>query len=862
VQTRSGGRAWTGSLSYETNDFGSNSYGLNRITGSLSGPILNNLTFFLGGDLEGRQTSRQGKGVIDYPISVQAGRDTVLDVPGAPGVIASDTTQVEIQKWAIYTGRCDHFAASTNPDIASNYGYECRGVRIPGNPRSSIRVNTNVNWSYGTGSRLRFGAVFTGDQRRDIGTFSNAIQARGQNGSNSIYTLNWTQNLAQSAERALALEVGLSYQQDRFFLSALTRDSDVESYAPFGGFLIKPLEYVFDRDQFPIDQKLVENIRDGIPNSRRAPLDLRSRGYDLIRLYRTNPYGLTSLWSEGGGPTNRHRVNDENRWVGRATLDWQADRFNRVKLGGEYTAYDITSYNGNVGFGPFARAYIEQPVRWSGFMQDRLDLGDVVVEGGLRYDYYSSGAERTYLLDQLEGSPTYNEYVFMPNSTDYRGFSGQGFGPADCADRPPDPAVANDDGGCPLTIFRTDQSHDYLSPHIQVSFPVTRSTNFRLSYAHQVQAPDFGLVYDFRGTDIDFGKSIIFEFGIRHSFSADAVLDVSAYNKDNLSNTAVRQTQLFDPSTNAMRQVSIMTTADFGNVKGIDVRFDKRFGNLFNGTLAYTFESAKNTGSDPFSGFDIGRFNIDALAGDTDGPPQAILPTVQSRPHTLAGSFGLTFPNDWKAGTGVSWLENAGLFTTFRFASGTAYTRCPNNSQNAFNRSGGGCANGVIAGDLNAARLPMFKEFNLRVTKGFGLGGVDVTAYVDARNLFNFTNTLSVYSATGDVRSDEAFEQVWQGHSREFEGEAQANGAWTAEEAIALPAANGGCHDWVDQAGTPSSPSCFYLIRAEQRYGNGDRVFSSAEQRGATEAFFLSGNGLDTFRGPGRDVRLGLELNF
>ncbi len=97
---------------------------------------------------------------------------------------------------------------------------------------------------------------------------------------------------------------------------------------------------------------------------------------------------------------------------------------------------------------------------------------------------------------------------------------------------------------------------------------------------------------------------------------------------------------------------------------------------------------------------------------------------------------------------------------------------------------------------------------------------------------------------------------------REFEGEALVNGAWTPEEAIALPAANGGCHDWVDQATLPASPSCFYLIRAEQRYGDGDRVFSSAEQRAASEAQFFSGLGLDAFRGPGRDVRLGLELNF
>ena len=80
---------------------------------------------------------------------------------------------------------------------------------------------------------------------------------------------------------------------------------------------------------------------------------------------------------------------------------------------------------------------------------------------------------------------------------------------------------------------------------MQVSFPVTDRTNFRLSYSHQVQAPDFGLLLgginidlgntntnQVFGSDLDFGKTIAFEFGIRHAFNDDMVLDIAAYNKD------------------------------------------------------------------------------------------------------------------------------------------------------------------------------------------------------------------------------------------------------------------------------------------------------------------------------------------
>ena len=438
-----------------------------------------------------------------------------------------------------------------------------------------------------------------------------------------------------------------------------------------------------------------------------------------------------------------------------------------------------------------------------------------------------------------------------------------GEGPADCSA-----------SGCPLTIFRADQSHDYLSPHIQVSFPVTRQTNFRLSYAHQVQAPDFALVYaglntdlsitntnNSYGSDLDFGRTITFEFGVRHSFNQDMVLDVSAYNKDNLSNAAGRLVPLQDPLRGTVNNIRLLTNADFGNTKGINIRIDRRFGNLFNGTLAFTFEDAKNTGSDPFSFIDFGSRIVDAIGGGASPPPQAILPTDQSRPQTLAGSFSLQFPNDWRQGSGMSWLENAGLFATWRFASGTAFSRCPAEVGNENVLSGNPCVRSP-EGDLNGARLPMIKQFDLRATKGFGLGGVDITAYADIRNLFNFTNRLRVYTVSNDVVNGEAIDVRLQNDLSSLDTEAVANGAHKANHDMILPLADAACVDWVAASGESASPSCIYLIRAEARWGNGDRIFSVEEQATASLANFNRTRGLSFFTGRPREVRLGLELNF
>ncbi len=854
INTRSGGQAWNGSLSYETDEiFGTkSSLGFNRVTGSISGPITSGLTFFLGGDIEGQKSAGSGQNRIDNPIYVAAGRDTVVKNPSAIGDPNADTTEIEIQRFAVYTGDCDNISSS-NSGIASNYGFDCRGVRTPGSTRGSWRFNTNLNYSYGTGSRIKASAIFAQGQNRGFHLL-NPQNTTGDLSTNRIFTLNWTQNLSKSAERALALEAAVSYQQDRFTRSPLTLDSYNSSYDAFGGFMITPQEFLFDRDNFPLDDQLVDNFKNNKAGSRRSTYDLENTNqYEGIAEFRTNAYSLNTLWTESGGPDVRIRMNDEDRFVARASLDWQVDRFNRVKLGGEYTNYDIFEYNHNQTSQAFSDVYHQKPVAYNAFIQDRLDLGDVVLEGGLRYSYFDSKAERPFLLDQAPGSATFGEYVFFPRTASYQGTA-------------PD--------GRPLTIFRADESHSYLSPHIQVSFPVTRSTNFRLSYAHQVQQPDFSLVYaglntdlsitntnNTYGSDLDFGRTITFEFGIRHSFSPDMVLDISAYNKDNLSNAAGRLVSLQDPLNGRPQDIRLMTNADFGNTKGIDVRLDRRFGNLFNGTLAYTFEDAKNTGSDPFTYLDFGSRIVNQVSGGNQPPPQAILPTDNSRPHNLSGSFSLNFPNDWKQGTGLSWLENVGAFATFRFTSGTAFTRCPAETGNEFVLSGQVCSR-QFEGDINGSRLPMFKQFDMRFTKGFGLGGTDVTAYVDVRNLFNFENTLTVFATTNDIRNAEARQQTLDGNLDSWSREGTANGAVLADGSLDLSFGAGSCGTWVNQANQSAVPNCVYLIRAEERFGDGDGVFSLEEQTAASDAQYNRNFGEQRFLGAGRRVRVGLELNF
>jgi hypothetical protein len=879
LETKTGGQSFKGNFGFESDGFmgvrHNNSVGYNRIQVGVNGPIANNLTFSVSGALEGQSSATTGKDP-EVPLYTPVGTETFSDgshaiaVPNNETLV--DTSYVPVATFAVYRGNCNDIQSS-NTQIKDNYGVDCQGVRFPRSATSNYSVVGKLNYTFGAGNRVTFSSNLTQNQGRNMSvvngnysTLLNPAQATGFRNVNNLYTVSGNFNLNRSAERALALEAYLSYQTDQTLGSPLTSQSELDTRDPFMGFLIKPLDFRFNFDNFQLNDQLLTNYRSNTPGSRRSPYDLENTAqYAVVDQYRNNPYGLLG-WSESGGPTSRLNMYQEHRTVGRVGLDWQADRFNRVKLGGDFTFYDMNYYSHTLTSQAFSDVWHEKPTRYSGFMSDRLDLGDVVVDLGLRYDWYKTGASRTFLLDTVTSSATNGQWVYYPRVSSYG---------------------KNDPN---LQKQVDDASHGYLSPHIQVAFPVTQKTNFRLSYAHQVQAPDFGTMLTgintdlaitnsnhVYGSDLDFGKTITFEFGVRHEFNPDMVFDISAYNKDKLADASARLVSLYDPARGANNDIRLFTSADFGNVRGVDMQLQRRFGNLFTGQVSYTYQDAKNTGSDPFTYINFGSRIVDALSGGNAQPPQAILPTASSRTNTVAGVMSLNFPDGWNQGTAVGTiLQNFGVNAVFRYASGLPYTACVNN-QNESNIAGEGTV-GTLGGsacsgslsdagsDVNGVRLPSFKQLDMRFTKGFAIRGVDLTAYVDARNILNLTNVLSVFQGTRDVRNSKEAGITWANDSSGFADEAKKSSAYDAGNidlsfgGIADP--RDGCGAWVTSDGQPSPVNCVYLIRAEERFGDGDHIFTLEEQRRASTSQYLTVRGLNNFYGAPRRLRLGLEINF
>ncbi|HMG18612.1 MAG TPA: hypothetical protein VK573_07800, partial [Gemmatimonadales bacterium] len=305
--------------------------------------------------------------------------------------------------------------------------------------------------------------------------------------------------------------------------------------------------------------------------------------------------------------------------------------------------------------------------------------------------------------------------------------------------------------------------------------------------------------------------------------------------------------------------------ADFGNVRGVDFKLDRRFSNVFSGTVAYTFQIAKSTGSDPFSYFRTTARVISSLTGETAPPPQAILPTDDTRKHSIAGALALQLPSDWRRGTMLgNVLRDVGVFATFRFSSGLPYTLIRNSGE------------GVIQGQspleftnlepINSSTMPWFKNVDLRVTKSLRVGSLDWTVFAESKNLFNFRNVLNLFIETGDVVNADHRERYVSEQVAQLETEASDKGLLTTqggETAVNL-SSPGVCAGWTARAvnGAGGPVDCVLLQRAEARFGDGDGFFTESEYSSAFNAWYNLQNAPDRFYGTGRRIRIGAEISF
>jgi hypothetical protein len=139
---------------------------------------------------------------------------------------------------------------------------------------------------------------------------------------------------------------------------------------------------------------------------------------------------------------------------------------------------------------------------------------------------------------------------------------------------------------------------------------------------------------------------------------------------------------------------------------------------------------------------------------------------------------------------------------------------------------------------INTQRLPAFKELNSRFTKSFWLGGLELVGYLHIRNLLNFKNVLQVFAINGSVANDAERQLNLESDLDDLKREGELNNARDTDGSLVLDFPHEQCNDWISSQVHPAAANCLYLIRAEQRFGDGDGVFTVAEQTAAVNALY------------------------
>ena len=882
--TRSGGAQFTGSLEFFTDQLAPSSWrtNFNRAELTLGGPIAGPLTFFFAGTASGQQSFRTENAPTRFVID---GIDTCPSGSQYAGLCTAGQPAIFSQDRSSATPGATDFVDLT----ALNYVPWDNGRTNPVNWSQSDLMTVNLNWQLPRGSRLNFAFTRNRNQGYGRGGFTNLFRLDNFDGNlntRNVFTLGWFQTLTQSADQQLALDVRASYQTDRFSNGTLTSNWWQDNRDPFLGFAFGNPEFLIPDDTqitgipaFDFTDEFLNAYRsNGVPYDsmrfypQRNDLDVSQSLTGLSDNLRANPYGMrTGYTINGYGNGGLQKVN-EDRLQLRGTLDWQLGRFNRLKLGGEYIKIDMLANNIPL-FEGIPLPEKGSPTRIGAFLQDRLDIGDLVLEGGVRWDYLDPGAD----YSRAPG------YVFNVPDSLKQGFTRfdaetGGYVPLNaCGPNSFDPTAP-----CKSNFIEGTTKSEF-SPRLGASFPVTPTSTFRLSYGRFVQTPAFFTAGGFAsgeagtaaqtvgffqntnfdlvnantnqiwGRDIDMPSTRTFEFGYRQLIGQSLVIDVSAFNKKQRSALAARKLPFEDPNREgATTFLNVITNKDWTESNGFEAKLDKAFGNLSVSSLSYSFIDARGTGSDPFTYTALilrGSSNISALTGAPENPPEVLLPLEQSRKHNISLTSSLAFPVDYMQGSTIgSILSDFGVFAILRLRSGLPYTKLINSGNGQVGPPSNAGLNGTPQSSISNVQTSWTTSLDFRFTKGFQLGkGWNLQAFLDWRNPFNIANSNVAFLETAGI--------VNQQHR-----EAQL---LTALSDTRLDGDNL-IRDFDIAVESPETDFNKYsLMRAEERWGDGDGVFTVEEQQLAFSQTYESNFGENVrFKTSDQLFRLGLRIAF
>jgi hypothetical protein len=513
---------------------------------------------------------------------------------------------------------------------------------------------------------------------------------------------------------------------------------------------------------------------------------------------RNNPFGMSSFWPLGG-MDGLLDFRSERRVQGRAVMEWRSSAPHRVQVGIDAERTDLSRYSSDLLTAVSLDAYRATPSRFGLLVSDVMEQSRVTLEGGIRFDHYSGVGLFPNTPARISSDPSWNTDAAVD-----------------------DTAYANS----VARVFTPGRSHSGLSFRLGAATGAGRRTRMRASYGSRFEQPPLELVLartnadltftnagDGFGRDVNYGRTTIAEVGIRHALPAGATADLALYRRSRAAYEA-KVTRFRDPRDPTDSLVVFATAKAREPVEwGAELALDWRVGWLTT-TAAYGLSST-----------DLGP-TTDPVNSERTYSTQVLTAAAVLQPTS-------------------GFARGVVAAATLRLTSGIAYsavndfrTLVPDLQQ-------------LVAGGPREY-LPWTKRLDLRVSRTLRSGAGEWSAFAEARNLLGWQNVLSAFRRDGKVTNDVDRLQRLAAEFVNLASEASNAGALNPDSSIAV----GSCASWSVAA------NCEVLRRVEQRFGNGDGVFTTGEQTATLYTFYDTFFGPTTFYGAGRTIRVGVEVRW
>ena len=257
----------------------------------------------------------------------------------------------------------------------------------------------------------------------------------------------------------------------------------------------------------------------------------------------------------------------------------------------------------------YGEVYNVHPKELSGYFQDKMEFDEMVINLGLRYDRFDP---KTVYPSNLRNPA--NQLSF-PNNQEK------------------------------MSSYPQADAKVQISPRFGLSYQLSDAALLHFSYGHFFQAPPMYAFYQnhsFLVAPTDFAtqtgnpqlqaqKTVQYEVGLWQEIVKGMGLEVNLFYRD-----IYDLLSMMVVSTYNQTEYGVYTNKDYGNVKGLEVKYDVKFGPI-SAFVNYTLQYTRGNADNPTQTF--------TRAGDSKDPISRLIPMSWDQRHTLSASVNYAKKN-------------------------------------------------------------------------------------------------------------------------------------------------------------------------------------------------------------------------